>query len=49
MPIHIRRFHTQKISELHDEQNKEHEKIMNRYNNKTSATKSPNIPKNLSF
>lgn len=49
MPIHIRRFHTQKISELHDEQNKEHEKIMNKYNNHKAPTKSPNIPKNLSF
>jgi hypothetical protein len=49
MPIHIRRFHTRRISELHEEQNKEHEKIMAKANQQSKVAKAPNIPKNLSL
>tara|TARA_B100001063_G_C16529756_1_gene435814 strand:+ start:477 stop:626 length:150 start_codon:yes stop_codon:yes gene_type:complete len=48
MPIHIRRFHCKRINDLHEEQNKEHQKIMDKANQHTKAAKSPNIPKNFS-
>ena len=50
MPIHIRRYHIRKISELHEERNKKDQEAMSRMDKTSkSIAKAPNIPKNLNY
>lgn len=48
MPIHIRRYHIRKISNLHEERNQKDKEAMSKIDHQSkSIAKMPNIPKNL--
>jgi len=48
MPIHIRRYHIRKISELHEERNQKDQEAMSKMDKTSkSIAKTPNVPKNL--